>query len=216
MKQFTKIIFTIAALTSSEAFAENNSSKTQKNYTQGDYTQGNYVGIDVSRVSMSNKYQISGENISNYSSFRDSGTGFGISYKHAFNRDKVFIAPGIFFDKLDLEARDHDNDIVSSDYRYGIKLEIGYDVNDKFAAYMTNGFSNVDYKVDWQSIGKVKSGSKLSHFIGLGSIYKISNDVSLNIEYNLQSIVLDTPDESSINQVKLNLSALKFGVSYHF
>lgn len=201
MKKLIQIISTIAVLSSSQSFAQ---------------TQGNYIEVDISRNYSLNKYQISGNSVSNYKDFRNSGSGYGASYKYAFNRDKIFFAPGVFFDKLGLEAKDRNQNIISSDYRYGLKLEIGYDFSDKIAAYMTNGVANVDYKVDWRSVGKVKSGSKLGHFIGFGSIYKISGDVALNIEYNLQSLVFDTPDNSDINQVKSNISVIKVGASYGF
>lgn len=142
----------IATFTASSAFAKN---------------EGNIVGVNLLRASNINQYQKSGSASANYGKFKDSSTGLGVSYKYAFNFDNVFLAPGVFFDKLGLKAKDQDGDSVSSNYRYGTKLDVGYDITDSFAAYLSTGLANTNYKVDWTSTGEKKTGSKLDTLLAL-------------------------------------------------
>ena len=55
---------------------------------------------------------------------------------------------------------------------------------------------------------------------GAGLAYQLSNDVTVNLEYNAQTIVLKIPEigfrDTYINQVKTNLGVAKIGISYHF
>lgn len=179
-------------------------------------TEGNYFGVDLLRSSANQQYQHDGKVVTNYKKFDDSSYGIGTSYKYAFNFNKIFIAPGAFYEKLGIKSADQDKDTVSLNDRYGAKLDIGYDVTEKFAAYFTNGLSKTSYKVDWKSIGQKKSGSKADYFYGVGLGYKVSDNLVANLEYNRQSTVLDTPNLGGINQVKADLNVLKVGLAYNF
>ena len=179
-------------------------------------TQGHYVGINVLRSSASNQYKSSSIIASNYSKFNDSSIGFGADYKYAFNFDKIFLSPGVFFDKLGLESQDQDGDSVSSDYRYGAKIDLGYDITDDFSLYITSGIAKTGYDVDWKSSGQKESGSKIGYLAGIGASYNISESIALNLEYNSQSIDFKTPDNGGINKVTSDIRAIKFGASYQF
>jgi len=179
-------------------------------------TEGNYLGIDLLQASADQRYLQNGKVANNYKEFDDSSYGIGTGYKYAFNFDKIFISPGVFFENLGTKAADKDGDNVLLNNRYGAKVDIGYDVSDKFSAYFTNGASNTSYKVDWKSVGRKKSGSKLDYFYGAGLAYKVSDKLVMNVEYNRQSTVLDTPNLGGINQVKADLNVIKVGLAYNF
>ena len=167
-------------------------------------TEGNYVGIDILRSSTEHKYA--------GISVKDKSAGFGANYKYAFNFDKIFLAPGVFAERLGSKVTDDLNETTTTNYRYGAKLDLGYDVTDNFAAYFTNGFANVRYKLDDHD-GYVESKSAVSYFYGAGLSYKILKNLTMNLEYNTQS-----PSFTNVNGVKIksDIKVTKIGVSYNF
>ncbi len=175
-------------------------------------TEGNYVGVDVLKASVKNNYK--GDE-GYYGKIKDDSIGLGLSYKHAFNYNQIFLAPSVFFDKLGLEAIDSDDGSISLDYRYGAKLDLGYDFTEEFSLYATSGISNVSYKINWPGVAK-KNDSQSGYLYGVGASYKFSKDISLNLEYNRQSLDLNTPDNSSIGKAESKLKVMKVGVSYSF
>ncbi|MBP7710550.1 MAG: porin family protein [Rickettsiales bacterium] len=179
-------------------------------------TEGNIVGVNLLRASATNEYQVTDATASNYAPFKDSSVGFGASYKYAINFDKIFVAPGVFFDQLSLKAKDQDDDTVSASHRYGAKVDVGYDITDNFSAYVTGGLANVSYKVDWKSANQKKSGSQASLIAGLGVAYKVTENVTLGFEYNTQSPTFKTPDNGGINEVKSKIQVAQIGVAYNF
>ena len=179
-------------------------------------TAGNYAELDLLYSSASHKYAASNIVASNYPKFDDSSIGVGASYKYALNFDKIFLAPGVFFDKIGTNAADKDLDTISLNHRYGVKLDLGYDITDKFAAYVTNGFATTIYQVDWKSIGQKKSGSKVAYFFGAGLAYSVADNVTMNAELNMTSFDVSTPSFGGINNAKTDLAVAKIGVAYHF
>jgi opacity protein-like surface antigen len=174
-------------------------------------TEGNYVGVDILRTTAENQYKPDG----GYGKFKDSSVGVGVNYKYAFNFNQVFLAPGVFFDQLGTKAKDLDGDNVSANYRYGAKLDLGYDITDEFAVYFTNGLSALNYEVNWKSVDEKKSATQLGYFYGAGLSYKVIKDVVLSFEYNNQSLNnLKTPDAST--KVKADIRVAKIGISYNF
>ncbi|MES2677839.1 MAG: outer membrane beta-barrel protein [Pseudomonadota bacterium] len=175
-------------------------------------TEGNYAGVNAIRSDSSNQYKVVGFDVGN--DFDDKAIGFGADYRHAFNLNNFFIAPGVFAEKNGTESKDLDGDTVSIDYRYGLKADIGYDINDDFSVYFTNGFSRTKYTVDWKSVDSKKSDTASGYFYGAGVSYAINKDVAINLEYNTQMIELDTP--ANTIKVDSQLSVIKLGASYHF
>lgn len=174
-------------------------------------TAGNQLGVDILYASAKHKYNPSG----GYGKFDDSNVGFGANYKYAISLgDNIFIAPGVFAEKLGTEAKDDDRDPTTLNYRYGAKLDVGYDITDKFAVYATVGAASINYKVDWKSIGRKTTGNEFSPTYGLGFSYNIQKNLALNFEYNYQQADLKTPGNLAKN--KTELSVAKIGVAYRF
>ena len=197
MKKTLSLIAIVGSLLTTSAYAK---------------TEGNYAGIDVLRTSAKHKYESNGLT---GSKFDDSSIGVGVNYKHAFNFNQVFLAPGVFFDQLGTKSKDSDGGKVSASYRYGAKLDLGYDITDDFAIYFTNGFSNLLYSVDWNNTGDgKKSASKLGYVYGGGLSYKIAKNLVVNLEYNTQSVDLKTPSTGS--KVASSIRVAKVGLSYNF
>jgi len=149
--------------------------------------------------------------------------GVGVNYKHAFNFDNVFLAPGVFFEHLGSKTKYRDEYFrtdASIDYRYGAKLDLGYDIADNFAAYFTNGLSVVNYRFkDHFDNGMFtddvkKSGRKIGYFYGAGLSYKINKEFALNLEYNAQKSLLKIDNYGGKLSSKIRVA--KIGVSYNF
>ncbi len=200
-------------------------------------TEGNYVGLNVIRSSLTGK----GEDVGS-SSIKGKQIGFGVDYKYAINYDNFFVAPGVFAENNNNEGKKSTDTIENNQgiydkesrslgyknkYRYGVKLDIGYDITDQFAVYFTNGLSrnhlqlNNNYSEYTNNNGQINSdqGSsktkfkKIGYFYGLGATYNVAKDVSVNAEYNIQNI---NPKPSGYSKIKTNIGVAKIGVAYHF
>lgn len=180
-------------------------------------TEGNYIGLDLGSDHASMKYYNPvSESQKNES---DASVSVGVSYKYAFNFNNIFIAPGLFYESLGLSTDDSlfanlfVRDSVDIEDRSGLKVDVGYDLNDKWALYFTNGLAGVNYRVNWENFEE-KADRKWGYFYGLGVNYNISKRFMLNFEYNMQNINLNTP--VSGNKVDADISVAKVGISYHF
>jgi opacity protein-like surface antigen len=196
MKKILSVAAIIAVFANSSAFAK---------------TKGNYVGVSLLNSS-ARYYSVDSEGKTPIS--KDSSLGFGLDYKHAFNfGNNVFVAPGVFFDKLGLNSKEEGGDLKVNK-RYGAKLDIGYDVTHNTAVYFTNGLSYTNYRFATAGDQSTSaSKNKLGYFFGAGFAHHLTKDVTLNVEYNLQKV--NTTDETN-TQVKTQIGVAKIGVAYHF
>jgi len=207
-------------------------------------TQGHYIGLDLvgNKVTFYEKGATNVKNIptsytikpvsSNY------GGGVGINYKYAINFNNIFIAPGIFVEKLGTKVEPNQDayrensqlgelDIRS---RYGIFSNIGYDINSFLSPYLVIGYSMVSYKTEngyyrnslglrQSNIEKSTTGSML---YGLGLKSNYSDKVSFNIEYNTQEFKAKTNLNVPINNKRSNswyqtrIETIKIGTAYKF
>jgi opacity protein-like surface antigen len=171
-------------------------------------TEGYYAGIHL--VNTDTKFTHQDGFVDN----DNSNNGVGASFKHAFNFDGVFVAPGLFFDKTNGKVRNGTSNAVI-DARYGIKADIGYDIAEKLAVYVTGGLSFVDYKIQSTGLAEDKERSKSSWFGGAGIAYDYSDRVVFNLEYNTQSVDANTP-QTGLSDAKLDLNTILAGISYRF
>ena len=204
MKKLITVSSVLAMLAASSAYAK---------------TEGDYFGVELLRSKSDSQYKSNGTVLTAPGKFSDSATGYGINYKHAFNvGNDIFIAPGVFFDKIGTMAIDKagKGEPVSINNRYGAKLDIGYDINDQFAVYFTNGFTKVRYLVDWSgaNAGAKRGVTTFVYFYGIGGAYHATKNITFNIEYNTQHISLASPTEGTNARTKLDVA--KIGIAYSF
>lgn len=181
-------------------------------------TQGNYLGIYSMLVKVSHKDQ--SNSMHNIAKDSTRKVRLGFNYQHAFNFNGIFIAPEVFLDAIESASRE-ESDKIDINTRYGIKANIGYDVNDNFSPYFTFGrgvveYSSVksDFNESFEYIENKKTGSVASNIYGIGVNFHIHDSLSANIEYNKQNLDLDQgPD---FGKFKSSIDSLKFGVAYHF
>ncbi len=226
MKKFILITTLASVLSTSAAFAK---------------TEGDYFGIDILRTSASTKSNSNAAADSALSQYyshssKDSAVGFGINYKHAFNFDKFFVAPGIFLERLGTkssagfatDSSDGYNQSVSLNNRYGVKADFGYDITDKFSAYVPVGFNAVSYEMRTfdqnysEYVVSKKTGNKTGYFYGLGFSYALTDNFGINFEYNkLSKLKLTSAaDVTVINSgtivANTKVQIFKIGASYKF
>jgi opacity protein-like surface antigen len=228
-KNMKKIIITaavISAISTSSAFAK---------------TEGSYVGLDILRSSIDVKSKSDNSNdntggLSNYYTHKqkDSGYGVGVSYKHAFNFDKFFIAPGVSYSFINNEAKSSYSTSSSDPYSQSVKLNnqltlqanFGYDVTDQFAFYVPVGVSSFGYEIKTSdvygasSVRSKKTGRESSAFYGLGFSYQPVKNWLVSLEYNRFQDLELTSAQATLNEGKIKanigIEQIKLGVSYGF
>ena len=182
-------------------------------------TEGHYAGLDLLRSSSTFQYNYG--NGSKDPKVKDKAIGVGLNYKYAFNMNNFFIAPGAFLEMNRAEAIPKNDGPTTTETfkinsRYGLKADVGYDILDNLAVYVTGGVASVNYEYELKSSrqhGK-KSGNEIGYLYGLGLSYSVTKDIGLNAEYNVQSIDYQSPFVK--DKVNADLSVMKVGVSYHF
>lgn len=166
-------------------------------------TQGHYFGPSINYISANfiNASYINDESRIDYknnkSSKRRNGTNLGINYGYAFNYNKFFIKPRLFYDKININNKIRKVDIViniatgdaltsTDDYTlnnnlessYGFAIDLGYDLNEIFSIYSIIG--NRNYNI-------------LSHYkhythTALNGFSKGSSSNLLSIKNNIRSL----------------------------
>ncbi len=165
-------------------------------------TEGLYVGANIAR------------NHSKFDGGKDTYRGYGANVKYAFNKNNVFIAPVVFFDRIDNKVLEGGNENRAA-YRYGAKLDIGYDITRDFGVYVTGGGANVKYKSNSSAVGGGKnSDDQIAAVYGVGAKYALTNNLGFTFEYNRQS--RGKFKDSSGLKTPSEVNSAQFGVALNF
>ena len=223
--------------------------KSKEKSHSANRTQGHYLGVDAlySNLSFYERYSETGVPWTNKTPpSQDQGVSWGINYKYAFNVNKLFVAPGIFYDHYTVKTRDalNEDTVIGYDYaanhtslaikkRYGFTSDIGYDLYGSFSPYFILGYSWIDYLS--QNGGCLSSNcqSKLQNGIsqantgrflyGLGLKVNYNKSLSFNIRGDVQKFVAKTNSDVEANKgynyeavFRAKLKTLKVGMAYNF
>ncbi len=196
MKKIIAITSLVAIFAAPQAFAK---------------TEGNYASADV----LYNRGKFS-ERQSNGSYIKSNSddAGWGLSYKHAFNRDKTFVAPGVFGEINNSKVNVNDTARTTIDLRnrYGLVVNAGYDLEDDLAAYLVGGWSFFNYKSN-NNNGEVIHHGTSSWFYGVGLRADYSERVSFSLEYNTQTAHIKG---ASVSKSEVDYDTVKLGLNYKF
>jgi opacity protein-like surface antigen len=173
-------------------------------------TEGNYFSGSIIYNRASLNQGSSGTNDINYKDTANAA-GFGVAYKRAFNYNNIFIAPGVFAEKNNLKST-VGSTTVNIKNRYGFKADLGYDLENDLAIYLTGGLSFLSYKTT-NDAGKESDNARSSWFYGAGIRQDYSENVSFDLEYNTQSFSALT---MSSHKVKVDDNTVKIGLNYKF
>lgn len=203
---------------------------------------GVYIGADINRSHVKYRIIVLTPNLDGGTTeFAENKTdkaavagGLNVGYNFDIN-DKFFVAPELFYDHLNNKVGDpygnpdgdgfrqaaYYNDTTTLTYRYGAKVNLGYNFAQKFALFTSIGVANVNYKYDWNSnIGGALTDNhsyrsdKVAMIYGLGAAYKISDEMTGKISIDHQSF--NTTYALYGWRSKVNLNVVKLGVAYNF
>ena len=188
---------------------------------------GAYVGIDFLEARTKHIYKPMDSSAYFTKDFasntRDKSNGFGINAGYKFNiaSSKAFVAPEIFYEYINNKAEDFfagfdpgtsGLDTLTIKDRFGAKVNLGYEVNEKFSLFVNAGVTKVKYGVHFKNKSAVTYETAMIY--GLGASYNITNNVALKLSYDKQNFNAKYFYEGSRDTIRLNV--LKVGVAYNF
>jgi len=143
------------------------------------------------------------------------GLGLNAGYKIGFNNG-LFIAPEAFFDYLNNKDTDKQdkNNTYTINSRYGAKLNLGYDLNDKFSVFANYGLANVGYQVSLGSSNESHGASKIAAIYGLGVAYNINEQLTVKLGANRQDFNTRGVDQGI--RIKNVIKTYSVGLAYNF
>lgn len=181
-------------------------------------TEGNYLGVYGMLAKITPKDQSS--TIYQVSRNANRQIRGGFNYQYAFNFNDFFLSPEVFIDALSLSNKaEGGSDKLTINTRYGIKANIGYDVNEKFSPYLSFGAATAEYssqKLDNSYSTITQSGSRSSAIYGIGTNIRIHENLVANLEYNMQNLTLSQGTGDGLGNYKTRINTFRFGVSYNF
>ncbi len=136
--------------------------------------------------------------IATVSKVDDDSTGFGLNAGYKLEHDKFYAAPEIFFEQLNnkvnydyLDGSPYNQNSIKLNYRYGAKVNFGYNINKDFAAFVNYGTALVDYDVRWVKTNsfpaKQYGDQSISQIYGLGFLYNLNDNWALKLAYDRQT-----------------------------
>ena len=200
-------------------------------------TEGSYLGIDILKANTEVKGTGIGENYGIgwfNTKAKDSSVGFGLNYKYAINMNNFFIAPGLFYESIEAETEASNKDGIYTytqktkiKDRYGVKIDLGYDVMDKLAIYIPLGLSSTNYELNTKDSALTSyrstktTGNDISILYGFGFAFYPIEKLSISLEYNRSKIDLKSGGNVNLYdyttlKTKADLDVIKLGVSYKF
>lgn len=196
--------------------------------SQANAKDGFYLGADLLFANSNHKYQdrTAGASSNNYDGTKthDNSLGFAIDAGYKFGFDKFFAAPEIFFDQLNnssygFKYKDTPNnkqETVDLNYRYGFKLNLGYNITPKFNAFVNWGFANVDYDARADYRGRKMAKTELDQLYGFGFGYQVTDNVLARVSYDRMNLALRNPYVGAQSRYKSSLDTVKLGAVYSF
>lgn len=193
---------------------------------------GAYVGADLLFANSNHKYYDKTTGTGSYDGAKthDNSFGFAFDAGYKFGFDKFFVAPELFFDQLGNSSPGFNykqrpvnkQNTIDLNYRYGAKLNLGYNIAPKFDLFVNYGLANVDYDTRTSYAGGRKAAAtELAQIYGFGFGYKITDNVSARISYdrqsmNLRNIAVSVSGGGDAAKYKTTLDVVKIGAIYNF
>jgi opacity protein-like surface antigen len=188
-------------------------------------TEGNYVGLNIIKTDMQatqNTYR----GVSSNNGFKltpEDQISLGINYKRAFNFGGFFVAPGGFFEYSNISTKDGTGATYSAqynlDFRVGAKVDFGYDITDKFAAYANLGLVANGYSYDFKGNNGDSlelSDNAIAPSYGLGIKYALRDNLDINVQYEVSEFEMDVSGLGSTETQDFDLEIIKVGAAFKF
>lgn len=216
MKKTFCTLAILASLATTNAYAK----------TEGHYATLNIIETELKAGNLA--YSRNGEtadlaNTTGYKIRDEKQISFGLNYKYAFNFDGLYVAPGVFYDHSDIQTVDAENDLWELNHRYGLRLDIGYDITDKFSAYLFGALAVNEYGIDTTNGSNIGSTTDTdldtSGAYGLGVKYSVANNIDINLEYEQlgsyeAEIIYANTGNRDVQDFEVNVA--RIGIAYKF
>lgn len=144
------------------------------------FTQGNYLNINFLKRAYEESRNV----------YEGSVNALGVSYAYAFNYDGMFIAPEAYYDFSDAKV---EKEKIKDNY--GMKLNLGSDLNSSVAIFANAGYEHNN--------GKRIQIKRDSFVYGAGVKYQANEYISLKAEMNWRTASKD-------------VETLKLGLGFSF
>lgn len=164
-------------------------------------TEGNYIGVDLLATQAKQIFNTTNKE-------KEIDFGVGVNYKHAINFDGFFVAPGVYFDFNNASVNDGPTEL-EAEYSYGLVVDLGYDINDKIAAYVALGYKEARLTTSSNNVDTASQTEELITY-GIGTRYSLNEDLDLNLSYEYGDYVGKGISSS------VNTDIVRLGVAYNF
>jgi len=218
----SKLLITFFLLFAQSAFAAENFMGMKGNA---------YVGLDLLTTRIDHRYTAVHNIFGSPSTYKRSndGLGYGINAGYKISKNDFFIAPELFYERLDTKSPDFYNS--SAQYgdklrirgRYGVKLNLGYNITDKISAFVNYGYASVGYRQEFRSVDRFYGQTKSGALYGFGFAYKLNNNFDIRLAYDIQQIktnydiAADTGGGIASGQAdSIKIKTYKVGLAYNF
>lgn len=148
-----------------------------------------------------------------------SAISFAVNYGYKIKLpSNLSLTPGIFYDNINNLGKESlvlDKEKIK--YRYGAKVDLGYEIFDNLSLFTSLGVANVKYSVSWDTNTRFyKSDDDISLVYGVGATYDVNDDIFISTEYNMQSIEINANAANNIQHYDSDIRVFKLGVGYKF
>lgn len=153
------------------------------------------------------------------------GIGFSLGYRAYLKQ--LFVAPEFFFDYINSSTADFyaseagfDQDELAINYRYGLKINVGYNLWRTMNVFVNAGISRVDFDIRWKNEGANQAGnrsygsSKIVPIYGAGISYDITPYLTLRLGWDMQNFNLRYVEQGLVDRVTLNVYKAGFTVNF--
>ena len=130
----------------------------------------------------------------------------GLAVGYTVDLGGFFVAPELFADSIRNDTTQGGTKVEIKN-RYGVKLNLGTQIQDGLDGYVSVGISGLDYQIGAEE--DIQYGA----VYGIGTNYELANGHTLNIEYNYQN---DDLEDASGAEFDTDLHLVKIGLVFNF
>ena len=175
----------------------------------------NQFSISLIDSKVENDYKTTGTPVPHNFDSKSDALSFAIGYGYKVELPKkFFVTPGLFYDNINNLAKEATLPTYKEKvkYRYGAKVDLGYNLLDNLSTYGSLGYARDAYEIQFSNVGR-KTGNDSSFVYGAGLSYDITKNIFVAAEYNFQSIDLKYSNTESYDS---DIEIFKLSAGYQF
>ncbi len=234
MKNIQKIITTLtlilAANTASAASAPQGAAQQKTKYKQEKMRLNFYVGADYIRSFVQHKYLLAEDNDLSINGIdsRAQADGAGLNLGYRLKIGDVFVAPEIFYDRIENSAKDfgykeNQDPYIARNYlnvesRYGARINLGYNIFSNVNVFVNAGLAKVKYAIilfpDGPYTENFEHNTKTAPIYGAGISFDLNRNWQMRIAYDRQQFHVRYNVASEKDTITIETA--KLGIAYNF